>query len=551
MMASRRPRYSTWRFVLVAGFLLASANAVADAHDAVRALVSRGSLPQLRHRDFSTYRDALEAFYRPADYAPQWLGHADAVQSALNELAAAPANGLDPAEYDVDWLRDEFAAIGAGERADERGPRADVALTVSLFRLLNDLHAGRVTPGQAGFHFKSVHTPLDLAALARSALSSGDVRDAVAAAEPSFPLYQRLKDALGRYRQIENEVVAPMPPLPKRARKIEPGSTYAGVTAIAERLQLMGDLPQDAETPAEDRYDGPVVDAVRGFQERHGLKADGVLGRETLAALAVPFSVRARQIALSLERLRWLPELPPGPVIAVNIPSFRLWAFVNARKDTSAQLTMAVIVGGAVSAKKTPVFIGDMRYLEFSPYWNVPPSIQKKEIVPKLRRDPGYWDREDFEAVPVGGKGGAITELDAATLEGLASGSLRVRQRPGPKNAVGEVKFVLPNTMDIYLHGTPAQNLFDRSRRDFSHGCIRLEDPAALAQFVLADQPDWTPERISEAMEAGTLSTAKLTRSIPVVIFYTTAIVDAKNRALFASDIYGYDAKLEKALKGR
>jgi murein L,D-transpeptidase YcbB/YkuD len=210
---------------------------------------------------------------------------------------------------------------------------------------------------------------------------------------------------------------------------------------------------------------------------------------------------------------------------------------------------MPVIVGGAVDAKKTPVFIGDMKYIEFSPYWNVPPSIQKNEIVPKLRRDPDYWEREGFEAV--GGKGGAITELSASTLDGLAHGSLRVRQRPGPKNALGQVKFVLPNTMDIYLHGTPAQQLFERSRRDFSHGCIRVGDPAALAQFVLADQPDWTPERITDSMEAEKLSTARLARSIPVLIFYTTAIVDAKNRVLFQTDIYGYDAKLEKALKAR
>jgi murein L,D-transpeptidase YcbB/YkuD len=238
-------------------------------------------------------------------------------------------------------------------------------------------------------------------------------------------------------------------------------------------------------------------------------------------------------------------------LIAVNIPSFRLWAFANGRDDTAAKLTMPVIVGVAVNARKTPVFIGEMRYLEFSPYWNVTPSIQRGEIVPKLRRDPGYWQREELEALPVSGKGEPITVLDAATLEGLASGALRVRQRPGERNALGGVKFVLPNTMNIYLHSTPAQQLFSQTRRDFSHGCIRVEDPPALAAFVLSDQPEWTRERIHEAMNAGKMSTARLTRPIPVVLFYTTAIVDAKNRALFAGDIYGYDAKLEAALKAR
>jgi L,D-transpeptidase YcbB len=547
-------RWLVWRLVL-AGSVLFAGSAMADEPDAssraaVRALVANASLPQLRHPDFPAYRSALDAFYSASGYAPQWLEPDARWRAALSELEAAPTHGLDPADYDVDWLRTELEAIAAGDHASERGPRADVGLTVALFRMFSELHRGRVTPTRAGFSFTTRETPLDLAALARDGRASGNVHDTVLAAEPSFPLYQRLKEALARYRELATQPLPAIPPLPKAKRKIEPGSAYAGVAAIAERLRRVGDLPMDAALPQDNRYDGALVDAVRGFQERHGIKADGVLGRETLAALATPFSVRVRQLELSLERMRWLPELPPGPVIAVNIPSFRLWAFVNARRDSAAQLTMPVIVGGAVSAKKTPVFIGEMRYLEFSPYWNVPPPIQKAEVVPRLRRDPGYWDREEFEAVPVRG-GAAVSALDAATLDGLARGALRVRQRPGAKNALGGVKFVLPNTMDIYLHGTPAQQLFGQTRRDFSHGCIRVADPPALAAFVLADQPDWTPERIGEAMDAGKTSTVRLTRPIPVMIFYTTAIVDAKGRVLFQSDIYGYDAKLEKALRER
>lgn len=554
MSASKRAWWFAWRFVrsfLAAALLFAGAAQADEASNAIQALIARGNLLQLARPDFSRYRAALDAFYKPVGYAPQWRTPDAPWRRAIDELAAAPTHGLDPADYDVDWLQGEFERIAAGDRASERGPRADVALTVSLFRLLSELHRGRVTPESAGFRFKGNDTPLDPAALVRAGLANGDLHSAVDAAEPSFPLYKRLEEALAHYRDLAREPLPAVPPLPKNARKIEPGGRYAGVAAIAERLRRVGDLPADAQVPSDDHYDGAIVDAVRSFQERHGLKADGVLGRGTLAALSAPFAARIRQLELSLERLRWLPELPPGPVIAVNIPSFRLWAFVNARRDTSASLTMPVIVGGAVTARKTPVFIGEMKYLEFSPYWNVPPAIQKNEIVPKLRADPGYWEREDFEAVPVGGGGGAITELDAATLDGLARGSLRVRQRPGAKNALGGVKFVLPNTMDIYLHGTPAQQLFDKSRRDFSHGCIRVADPPALTQFVLADQPDWTPERIEEAMQAEKTSTVRLARSIPVIIFYTTAIVDAKNRVLFQSDIYGYDAKLEKALKER
>jgi murein L,D-transpeptidase YcbB/YkuD len=521
--------------------------------DQIRALVARGTLPQLRRADFARFRPALEEIYRETDYAPRWLPAGSAASSMLAELSNAASHGLDPADYDVAWISGEVNAIQAGDRAPERVARADVALTVSFCRFLSDLNRGRVTPEQAGFKFGRDEKPLDLPALLRSGVTTGRWHDAVAAAEPSFPLYRRLKEALARYRSFAAVSVPPLPPLPGGKRKIEPGESYPGVAALSERLRLVGDLPPAAAAPTDDKYQGALVDGVRAFQSRHGLKDDGVLGKDTLAELATPVSARLRQIELSLERLRWLPELPPGPLIAVNIPSFRLWAFAYGRDEVTPQLTMPVIVGRAVKARETPVFIGQMRYVEFSPYWNVPPAIQRSEIVPKLERDgaAGYWNGEGFEAVSIDGKGAPITALDANTIAGLKSGALRVRQRPGQKNALGAVKFVLPNTMDIYLHSTPAQQLFSETRRDFSHGCIRVEDPPALAAFVLRDQPAWTPERIRDAMAAGKLSTVTLTQPIPVVLFYTTAIVDSVGRDLFTSDIYGLDAKLESALRTR
>jgi murein L,D-transpeptidase YcbB/YkuD len=536
--------------------LFAAGIAAAQAPDArsgeeIRALIARASLTQLRHPDFSVYRYALDDFYHDRGYAPQWLAASARWRAGLAELSAAPTHGLEAADYDVDWIGGELSTIAAGDRAPERIARADVALTVSLFRLLSDLHRGRVTPARAGFLFTGGDKPLDLAALLRGGIATGELHDAVVAAEPTFPIYRRLEDALARYRALAAMPLPPLPELPRGARKVEPGGVYAGIAAVAERLRRVGDLPANATAPAENRYAGVLLDAVRAFQDRHGLKPDGVLGPETLAALATPLDARVRQLELSLERLRWLPELPARPLIAVNIPSFRVWAFANAREDSAAPLSMAVIVGRAVSARRTPVFIGEMRYVEFSPYWNVPTAIQRKEIVPRLERDPGYWEREDLEAVPIGGKPGAITRLDAATMKGLETGALRVRQRPGPKNALGGVKFVLPNTMDIYLHGTPAQQLFEQTRRDFSHGCIRVADPAALAAFVLSDRPAWTNERIAAAMAAGKASSVPLTSPIPVVIFYTTAIVDATGRVLFQSDIYGYDHNLERALRAR
>ena len=554
--AVRRPKLLLLVPALCMALLVVTAVASAQPvsspdREQIHVLIARGALPQLRRPDFADFRPALDDFYRDGGYAPQWLAGSAQWRAGLSELAAAPTHGLDAADYDVEWLDGELRAIAAGDRTPERVARADVALTVSLFRLLSDLHRGRVSPERAGFKFSPGDKRLDFAALLRGGMPTGRFQDVVASAEPSFPPYRRLKEALARYRVLAAAPVPPLPDLPAGTRKVVPGGVYAGVGALSARLRLVGDLPASAEAPAGDRYEGALVDAVRAFQDRHGLHADGVLGADTLAQLATPLDARMRQIELSLERMRWLPELPAGPLIAVNIPSFRLWAFADGRDDDAAKLSMPVIVGRAVKARETPVFIGQMRYIEFSPYWNVPPAIQRSETVPRLARDPGYWERENLEAVATSGKGAAITTLDAATLQGLETGTLRVRQRPGRNNALGGVKFVLPNTMDIYLHSTPAQQLFEETRRDFSHGCIRVADPPALAEFVLRDQPAWTDERIRKAMAAGTTSTATLTQPIPVVIFYTTAIVDPAGRVLFQADIYGYDRSLEQALRTR
>ena len=209
---------------------------------------------------------------------------------------------------------------------------------------------------------------------------------------------------------------------------------------------------------------------------------------------------------------------------------------------------MNIVVGRATNTP-TPVFMQDMRYIEFSPYWNVPPSILRKESIPRLRRDPGYLAREDLEFV--GRDGNVSTEVSDATLVAALAGELRLRQRPGPKNALGGIKFVLPNAMNIYLHDTPAQDLFERARRDFSHRCIRVAGAAALARFALADQVEWTQARIEEAMASGRQRTVRLSRPVPVVIFHSTAVVERDGRVLFPPDIYGYDLTLERALAAR
>jgi murein L,D-transpeptidase YcbB/YkuD len=273
-----------------------------------------------------------------------------------------------------------------------------------------------------------------------------------------------------------------------------------------------------------------------------------VIGRATFEQLNTPLAHRIRQIELSLERLRWIPPLEAELVIAVNIPEYRLRALDRRQGRLRVPLDMRVIVGRAVSTE-TPVFLGTLRAIEFSPYWNVPASIVKNELVPRLRRDPEYLQREGMELVGGDRAPSVTTVVSAANLRALSRGELRLRQRPGPRNVLGGVKFPLSSGLDIYLHGTSDPALFARSRRDLSHGCIRIEEPVELARLLLEDKGEWTIDRIREAMDAGQSHIVRLSKSTPVVVFYTTAVVEPDGRTLFLRDIYGHDQALDRALR--
>jgi murein L,D-transpeptidase YcbB/YkuD len=307
----------------------------------------------------------------------------------------------------------------------------------------------------------------------------------------------------------------------------------------------LGDLPQG--TPAPVVYDHLMREGVMAFQQRHALTPDGVLGKSTLAQLEVPPAARVRQIELAMERLRWTPLLRAPRMIVVNVPEFVLRAYEIHDGKVFVRLTMNVIVGKALKTQ-TPLFDEDMRFIEFSPYWNVPPSIARKELLPRLRRDPAYFDQQGFEFVSVSDASQVETTLSAESLDAVARGQMRIRQRPGPQNALGDIKFVFPNNSNIYLHHTPSPGLFQRDRRDLSHGCIRVEEPVALAQFVLQDAPEWREARIRAAMTKGQSSTLRLAEPVPVVIAYSTAFVK-NDKVNFFADIYGHDRMLDRALR--
>lgn len=259
-------------------------------------------------------------------------------------------------------------------------------------------------------------------------------------------------------------------------------------------------------------------------------------------------SWRVRQIELALERLRWLPHLDDERLIALNIPMFRLWAWDRGAPRTTPRLAMDVIVGRAMRTQ-TPVFVADMRAVIIRPYWNVPPSILRNEILPRLESDPDYLRREQMELVRGDGDDAATAVWSSEALRELRSGALRLRQRPGPRNALGLIKFVFPNVENVYMHGTPAHALFARSRRDFSHGCVRVADPVALGDWVLQDLPAWNRDRLQAAMAGTQTIHIALPRPIHVVLFYTTAVALPEGGGLrFADDIYGHDLTLHRAL---
>jgi murein L,D-transpeptidase YcbB/YkuD len=487
----------------------------------------------------------LDHFYQPTGYAFAWTlgGKAtDQARALIETFQGAEARGLNAEDYDGSLWDGRLAHLPAASDSDLA--RFDLALTVSALRYVSDLHFGRANPGL----FHNLSDPkeefADLPAFLRQRLvNTTDVKAALEGLEPPYPGYRRTKQALQNYLAMAHEGSLPL--LRITAKTVETGAAYEGAAPLAAILRRLGDL---TELPGNlTGYNGPLVDAVKRFQARHGLDPDGRLGKATLAQLNTPLSRHILQLKLSMERWRWVPHSFPRPPIVVNIPEFRLRALDSAHQT---DLEMKVVVGSAYGDHKTPVFAANMTYLIFRPYWDVPVSIAKKELALKLEKDRTYLAKNKYEVVNADSQVVSEGTVDDATLAEIRTGKLRVRQVPGPENALGLIKFLLPNEHDVYLHDTPATELFSKTRRDFSHGCIRLEKPEDLAAWVLRDKPEWTPERIHDAMNGDETLRVDLGAPIPVLIVYTTAVVMASGEVRFFDDIYKQDAQLELALAG-
>jgi murein L,D-transpeptidase YcbB/YkuD len=521
-----------------------------EGQAALRATIDSGNLAQLRWPNFSDYTKLVKEFYDLYGNSLPWVRGMQPTAQAQQIIAVllqADLKGLSHDDYDGPRWSARLAKLkpAASQPSETDAVQFDAALTICVMRYISDLHIGKINPKHFDFDLDVQAKKYDLPQFLKAdVVDAPDVATILAQVEPPYPGYQRTIQALHAYLQYAKEYHGQT--LPAAGKTVAPGDTYPGVPQLAQFLLLVGDLPADAKVASDATvYQAPLVDAVKRFQTRLGRTADGKISLQTLADLNVPFSARVRQMQLALERWRWLPiGLHAAPIVA-NIPEFRLRAY---DENFKVALTMNVVVGKAYD-HNTPVFADSMQYLIFRPYWSVPYSIAKAEFIPKIVRDPDYLEKKGFAVVDSRQQVVTSGPVSADVLQQLRAGKLFIRQNPGPKNSLGLVKFIFPNSYNIYMHDTPEQAFFSKTRRDFSHGCIRLERPADLAVWVLRDNPgNWNLDRVRAAMNGTATQQINLTHPIPVLIVYATVIVTEDGVVHFYDDIYGHDAALEKAL---
>jgi len=468
--------------------------------------------------------------YKEYDGHPLWLDNDGLrerrTKTLMTALLNADADALALDAYPLDELHRVLSALLEAKQPDAKLlADVDVTLTATYVALAEHLLTGQVDPSAVSQDWHIEPTPAQVdSALARF-LKDRQFDVSMTQMRPEYEEYKALQRQLGRYRQIIAR--GGWQPVPD-GKAVKPGdrSSVERLTALRERLRVEGYLGGDsakADTSAATaEYTRELAGAVAQFQREHGIGVDSALGKETVQALNVPATYRLGQIAANMERYRWMPRTLGDKYVFVNVPAFRLEAFEDAKKV----MEMKVIVGAEFEDRNTPAFADSMTYVVFRPYWNATDDIMEKELWPKVETDPTFLERNDYEIVTEGGK-------------------QRIRQRPGDKNALGLVKFMFPNTFSIYMHDTPEHELFQKDVRAFSHGCIRLEQPEKLAEWVLG----WTPEQVRDAMQNGRDDRhVNLKQKVPVYIgYFTTFIRDG--RLYFGNDLYYRDRPLVEAVK--
>ena len=598
-------------------------NSTDDANQ-IQDVVTSPQLALLRWPNYTQLQPAVQTFYDDRNDELAWtrdLKPTATTTTLIQLFADAARKGLNPEDYDASRWPGRLQRLDTIRRTNDGSGQAqtdvaqfDVAMTIAAMCYLSDLHLGRVNPQSLNFDIDvpKKRAAFDVATLLNDhVVDSGDVAEIAASIEPQSPLYQATEQALAHYLDLAaRQSATPQPPLPaigaSGVKPIAIGGSYPALAELQQRLQLEGDssatpsvspstsdqspaqnpitsrvphvsllrhglhlsskpAKQPAQEPVQEspgpapaprNYNAELAAAVKTYQTRHGLTADGKLSQATIDSLNVPMTTRVQQLDDALERWRWLPDNYVQPRVIANLPEFTVRAYAP---DHTLVFKMKAVDGEADGTHDTPMFVRLMRYVVFRPYWNLPPDIVKKDLLRHVEKDgAGYLARNAYEVTDSANK--PVTGWKAADLE---HGRYRVRQKPGPKNSLGLVKFLFPNGYDIYMHSTPELNLFNLTLRDRSHGCVRLQDAAQMALWVLSnDQPDpatqtkWDAQAIDAAMNTDdpdhNNKTVNLKTTLPVVIAYFTANADEDGTIHFFNDLYGYDQQLNAALaKGR
>jgi len=480
----------------------------------------------------------LPDFYGARTYAPVWT-RSGRVDELLTLLASAESHGLSSEDYYLSPLKALRQRVVSSDDA-ALAADFDLLLTESLIRFGYHQRFGKVNPQRIEStwnftrHFRAGRDPLNTLT---EAVAAASLAEFLGQWLDRAPLYRSLQPKLAEYRALA--AAGGWPEVPE-GPTLKPGATDPRLPLLRERLIVTGDLP--GTTPVSGTYDEILVAAVQRFQARHTLDADGVLGAGTLAALNVPVSARIDQLRLSLERARWVLEDTAGEVVVVNVAGYEVFA---TRNGAPFWWRRAVV---GTQARETPIFKASITYLDLNPTWTVPPTILREDILPKVRRDPGYLRSQNISVLDLNGR-----PVNAAAIDWQAVGSRPpyiLRQRPGPGNALGRIKFMFPNAHSVFLHDTPSRGLFEKAERNFSSGCIRVEDPLSLAEILLADPAQWNRAGLEAAIATGTTRTVRLPKPWPILILYWTAELDSEGRVRFLPDVYRRDPGLLQALNG-
>lgn len=488
---------------------------------------------------------ALRQFYAEREFRPLWLeagtppgaapggaGPEAAIVHAA--LAAAGADGLDPLDYAAPAIHERLAARDTATLAE-----LEVLLSRAVVEFTADLRAGRLVPHQVDNEFQ-IHPQRPSAALTLiGAERAADIGAYLASFAPQTVNYSRLKQTLADYRAIAarggwRQVVD--------GETLKPGMIDIRLPEIRARLAEAGDLAAE-QANGSDVYDPVLEAAVKRFQWRHGLDQDGAIGQKTIAAMNVPVEARIDQVLLNMERRRWMPDDLGERYVFVNMADFELKVVEGTRTIHDTR----VVVG--TPYHRTPVFSGMMTYVVLNPYWNITPTIAKNEILPKLRQDAGYLQKHDITVLSDWTDGAVPVDPSTVDWSQVSPRSFpyKLRQNPGAHNSLGRIKFMFPNPYNIYLHDTPSRELFKRSVRSFSHGCIRVQNPVDFGA-VLLGADGWTKERIEAVIASGEQKVVSLSQPIPVHLTYLTAWANKDGSVHFRDDIYGRDKTLAAAL---